>query len=493
MSDRSEPDIERRYGPQAAEEWRLVLRHFELAGGFALIVLTVPDRLAAGLCRHDLAAFLLAQGKSLTQIVAGDPQALGDLATRLLNLPDDPAAGAVWVEAVTSERAGNYPVWNEAWHRALGSLNQQRNPLRRRLNVPLLIVGAPWVAATMREIAPDLWSVRALVAMIEPDATHAALPETWQPVTGVDAFASLAETSAPPDIALAQRAAQRLRDAKGQERVLAEVLGRLAQGLGASGDWPAAEAAWREAAALRLRFGPPTEAARASAGLSQALWEQGRGQEAFDALASAVALYRSHGTRAELAGSLNNLAVLLDNLARPQDALAAASEAVAIHRSLQATQSDSPRPVLALSLSNLANMLSRLGRLEDALTAAEEALSIRRDLAEQHPGLYQADLADSLISLANIFSALGRREDALAVAEEAVARNAEAIPALLPQFSSHPDVFANIMRAMVRDYIAGCQMLGRNPDMALLASVQPMFKTFPPVNAPPVELQQSGP
>ncbi len=363
-------------------------------------------------------------------------------------------------------------------------MNQQRNPLRRRLNVPLLIVGAPWVAATMREIAPDLWSVRALVARIEPDAAHAALPQAWQPVAGVDAFASPAETSAPPDIVLAQRAAQRLREEKGQERVLAEVLGRLAQGLGATDDWPAAEAAWREAAALRLRFGPPTEAARASAGLSQALWEQGRGQEALDALASAVALYRGHGARAELAGALSNLAVLLDNLARPQDALAAASEAVAIHRSLQAGQSDSPRPALALSLNNLANMLSRLGRLEDALTAAEEALSIRRDLAARHPGLYQADLADSLISLANMLSALGRREDALAVAEEAVARNTEAIPALIPQFSSHPEVFANIMRAMVRDYIAGCQMLGRNPDMGLLTSVQPVLKTLPPGDAP---------
>jgi hypothetical protein len=44
----------RRYGQAAAGEWQRVLNHFALSEGFALIVLIVPDRDAAQLCRREL-------------------------------------------------------------------------------------------------------------------------------------------------------------------------------------------------------------------------------------------------------------------------------------------------------------------------------------------------------------------------------------------------------------------------------------------------------
>ena len=53
----------RSYGMDAAAEWQLVLRQFEFGEGFALLVVTVPDRFGAELCRGELEAYLRPDGK----------------------------------------------------------------------------------------------------------------------------------------------------------------------------------------------------------------------------------------------------------------------------------------------------------------------------------------------------------------------------------------------------------------------------------------------
>jgi len=52
--------LARRYGQTAAGEWQRVLNHFALGEGFALIILVVPDRDGAQLCRNELERLLAA-------------------------------------------------------------------------------------------------------------------------------------------------------------------------------------------------------------------------------------------------------------------------------------------------------------------------------------------------------------------------------------------------------------------------------------------------
>jgi hypothetical protein len=207
-------EIERLYGAKALEEWRLVLRQFEFEEGFAFIVLTVPDKTAARLCRNDLQAVLAARKLTLAPITPADPAELAILATTLLGIPDDHAIGALWVEAVSSEHAVDYHNWETAWGQALGSLNQQRNPLRRR-SAPLLLVGAPWLAPMVRQRAPDLWSVRALVARIDPvtldHAPGVVGGERTAQTHGARNQISGREAGSVPDPELGRRAVERLR------------------------------------------------------------------------------------------------------------------------------------------------------------------------------------------------------------------------------------------------------------------------------------------
>src|ERR1700759_776942 len=122
--------IARRYGPAAANEWQRVLAHFALGDGVSLIVLVVLDRDGARLCHAELERVLSERKQRLFSLPAQGPR---DLLLMTSSLPDQipTDADAVWLEAVVSPSAPDFPAWESAWRRALEGLNQQRNPLRR--------------------------------------------------------------------------------------------------------------------------------------------------------------------------------------------------------------------------------------------------------------------------------------------------------------------------------------------------------------------------
>jgi len=245
--------LARRYGQAAAGEWQRVLNHFALGEGFALIVLTVPDRDGGELCRRELERLLASQGNLLTRCEPVSPEELVRTATALLDSAPSPRTGAIWIAAVVPRSAPDFPDWESAWRRTLEGLNQQRNPLRRRFQCPVIITAAPWVVPLFRETAPDLWSVRSQVVRIEPDRS---LTRRWSD----EAEHPSAPTEAPPqldspDPVLALREAERLRNAPGRERDRAAMLTRAGVGLRGQGDPRAAETALREAANLLATTG----------------------------------------------------------------------------------------------------------------------------------------------------------------------------------------------------------------------------------------------
>lgn len=239
-----------RYRLDRSEDWRTLVRHFEMATGFAFIVLFVPDPEGEKVCRAALERILRERGLGIVEIPTDSPEQLEHFTLPLIDLRPGPDVGAVWVGRVVEEGAPDEAVWTEAWRLGVSRLNQFRNPLRRAFQVPLVFVTSPKLQVTIRENAPDLWSVRTLVAWVEP-----------APVEMVDVSRRVTIPERPayrPDPELAMEQVARLRATGGLDSDLSLMLHRAGLGYAARYQWHDAAAAFEEA--LALRRGPSQRA-----------------------------------------------------------------------------------------------------------------------------------------------------------------------------------------------------------------------------------------
>jgi tetratricopeptide (TPR) repeat protein len=284
-----------RYALVSLPEWQNLLRHFELSDGFAFVVLLVPDADGAEGCRQALQRFLAASDRTLLTIPFPRPDDLKELPSRLLDVETPPQVGAVWVAAVVSERADDYEAWLAAWREGTAKLNQFRNPLRGKFAVPLVFVGAPWMQEVLREMAPDLWSVRTLVVRLELLAS--AMNESVMSSRSVAASPVSPSDAAGPDPEYALKAAARMRGRPGQELQLANLLYRAGQGFLARSDWQQAEQVLSEAVALRTRHEPESVGLAESVyDLAEALRWQYDYKGAVECLEQALRIYRQVGS-----------------------------------------------------------------------------------------------------------------------------------------------------------------------------------------------------
>ena len=388
--------IARRFGADAADEWRVLLNQFVLGHGFALIVLSVPDRDGAALCRQELERFLAAGSQRLIRVEPDTPDDLGLLTPTLLNLPVESDAGAVWVSAVIGATAADFEAWNGAWRRALGSLNQQRNPFRRHFALPVIVVGAPWVAILMRDMAPDVWSVRSLSIHIEPTVTRRF--EDWdrQRTEMAEPDREQPGPTRAPDPEMALHAAKALRGQPGQERTLADLLARAAAGFAARGDWEAAERAWREAAQLYGLAGANSAAAVAWTRLGDSLVTVGNLTGAFEAFRAGMAISERLACQdpdntqwqRDYSVSHNKIGDVQVAQGDLPGALQAFRAGMAISERLARLDSRNAgwqRDVL-VSLTKLAGVAAAAGDRAEAIAQAERAVALARELVERFPG-----------------------------------------------------------------------------------------------------------
>jgi tetratricopeptide (TPR) repeat protein len=238
--------IGRRYGKAGEASWSHVLNHFALNEGFALIVLVVPDQDASDICCRELAGWLGARGKRLLDLSPGNAGALHGLASTLLAQTPASDLGCVWLGAATAESDADQFVWRDAWRWGLGTLNQHRNTLQEHFDCAVVIAGPPWLLPLFREVAPDLWSVRSIVAWLETDfdVSVPVFPlesERWEVPL------ELIGQRPAGDLNLALREVDRLREVPGKELRLAELLLRAGHGYESSGFYAQAEAMLREA------------------------------------------------------------------------------------------------------------------------------------------------------------------------------------------------------------------------------------------------------
>jgi tetratricopeptide (TPR) repeat protein len=240
-----------RYNLSASADWQAVLTSFELGTGFQFIVLLVIDEDGAEACRTELSRRLESTGKRLLEIPTGSRDELENIADPLLHTSPPPDTGAVWVSRVVHEADPEVAAWRKSWTKAVAHLNQYRNPFRRAWKVPVVFVGAPWLQVVLRENAPDVWSVRTTVAVVEP-VPQAVLAEPPR-------MMATAPAGRGPDPEMALAEVEKLRASGAPELAIARMLYRAGLGFAARYQWHEAQRAFAECLEIRLRSGPGAE------------------------------------------------------------------------------------------------------------------------------------------------------------------------------------------------------------------------------------------
>jgi tetratricopeptide (TPR) repeat protein len=278
-------EIERRYGAKAAQEWSYVLDFLELQTGFSSNLILVPDASAARVCAADLEAFLKTKGQRLEKIEFNTPHDLQEhFAPWLLEGANLDGAGAVWLASVSSAFDPKHSEWQSAWRYGAARVNERRDELIRRYQIPIFVATATWTNETIRQAAPDWWSVRSLVVSLKPEFTPSDFRPEQRERALVMGRLTLQENPSgdellDPDIAL-ETAAQ-LRGVKGEEKVLIRMLERAYQGLIYRDRYAEAEAVAREVLAVEEFMNPSIlEKADSLNNLGFALLNQGRFEEA---------------------------------------------------------------------------------------------------------------------------------------------------------------------------------------------------------------------
>lgn len=190
--------------------WLRVKQHLEWSDGFALVFIFSDQPAVAAILRERLAGIYRARVTGLELASPRSPEDLfGALLPRLLNPPayQRDLNAPVWLDLtrLTSTAPGNSPsAWQDARLQFLARLNEQREPLRRTLIRPLILVLPLAEKSRIKALAPDLWAIRrfsletgpwlALTPSTEPphptarsepfplDATGLSLVQEWQRV-----------------------------------------------------------------------------------------------------------------------------------------------------------------------------------------------------------------------------------------------------------------------------------------------------------------------
>ena len=359
----------------ASPDWQNLLHYFDLAGeGFAFIVLIVPDGDWADACRQALERYLLASRQTLQVVSFESPEEFRDgLAERLLSLEPDKETGAVWVAAAVPEAVKGYKKWAEAWRTAAARLNQYRNPLRQQLDTPLLFVGAPWIQTMLREMAPDLWSVRTLVVRIVPPVAEKRV-ETDSPSSQQSLTTDLAQGLAI-DPLFALKEAERFRGKPSKEMTLARLLARAGLGFKARYRWDEAEQALTEAIELYRRFGAETgEFASLLENIAEVLRWKTHYEQAVDNLLEALRIFQRSGDVGGEANCIESLGDIALDRSHHDEARTRYEEALPLYRQIGNVLGE------ANCIQSLGDIALRRSQHDEARTRYEEALSLYRQI-----------------------------------------------------------------------------------------------------------------
>ncbi|TKD00650.1 hypothetical protein [Polyangium fumosum] len=183
--------------PEEEEARERLLFHLENQTGFWFGLVVGDDpRPRARLC-EAAAAWCKEHGRAFV-LHEPEPDGLVQLAVELAR-GDSP--GVHWI--VADGVRGLVDVWNAGATQMLMAMNERREAYRKRLDGGIVVEGRSSLKRILREMAPDLFSIRAFIAEPgeEPKAASTDLPE-WQEPFSLASMVSADDVD--PDLALAR-------------------------------------------------------------------------------------------------------------------------------------------------------------------------------------------------------------------------------------------------------------------------------------------------
>ncbi|MBL9118126.1 MAG: NACHT domain-containing protein [Verrucomicrobiaceae bacterium] len=139
--------------------WQLLQTHLALTSQFSIVVLIAPDEWTLDQVRLAIPA-LVPEGRS-TRYIDFDPLFASShlVETLIASHEASKADFLTWLSVPSPDAPPSEPI-HGPWREAFVYLNRHRNHLPKQMQGTLVVAGTPATLVTLREYAPDFWSVR---------------------------------------------------------------------------------------------------------------------------------------------------------------------------------------------------------------------------------------------------------------------------------------------------------------------------------------------
>ncbi|OHB34035.1 MAG: hypothetical protein A2X84_12205, partial [Desulfuromonadaceae bacterium GWC2_58_13] len=416
--------------PAGENTWNEFRRQVEWAESFALIFLFSASRGPVEIFRERLDSHLRARVSRLWRLPPLEPVSCVDTVMELVRRPPEELLmlkATLWLDL-----SGRGDAWDRARTALLTRLNEHRELLRRQLHQPVVLIFPGGWRAQVRDLAPDLWAVRAY--SLDLDETGAVK------LQGASELSNDSKDTIPSHFPAEQlRAAeaqlrewQRLRETAAIDRNLLITGWRAFDAAMALKNVHFSEQIAKEtldiAHLLRERLGDLPQPLRDTSvsldKVGQASRDLGHLEEARVAFRKSLDLRLQLRTQlGDLPEILRDISVSLDNvgqvsrdLGQLKEAQDAFRESLGLRRQLRTQLGDLPEILrdISVSLDNVGQVSRDLGQLEVARDAFRESLGLRRQLRTQVGDTPQTlrDLSIALDNVAGASRALGLWENA---------------------------------------------------------------------------------
>lgn len=420
---------ERLLSAEEEEQWQELSRHVEWAERFSLIVLFVEDALLAESFKQRLQSQLQGRVSKLHVFRPLHPETLTqDIFRELQHALIPHAVVPCWLE-LHDHRS---PEWQKALDNFFARFNERRDLIRRDYPRPFIILLPLAYKSRLREIAPDLWSIRSHTDELRAAKVVPGLRLNYDRIADYKkerTFPVDEQALSRPEI----REWERVRHTDIADSELLVVTSRAFDAAFDSGQWSLAKTLTEELIKLSHKIiQSKGETAVNLHNLSVALGRLGQIEQALGHYEDAWQAYTESlqidrelkeilGATPEvlldLSISLNNVGGIDEILGRYESALTAYTESLLIRRELKEKLGATPDILrgLSISLDRMADIDKILGRYESALTAYRESLQIRHALKEKLGATSEIlrNLSISLRKVADIDKILGRYESTL--------------------------------------------------------------------------------
>jgi tetratricopeptide (TPR) repeat protein len=423
--------------PPFEAAWRKFRLAIEWSDGFSLIFIFSSDIQLVTAFRERLRSVQRLRTAPLDVFRPDSPEGLVDVVLHRIANPDakmDRLRAPWWIELAAGPRTLE---WEAARSELLARLNEQRDTVRGRTPRPLIIVLPADYGSNVRELAPDLWSIRSLVLELTSDTRVAVALLSSTPMEPGDVRSGRGAADADP-LVKEWRRLQRV-GAVGKAGEQREV---IAAGSSAAvsalrvGDYTAAtEIASTVLELARRRAHEEGDSSEALLDLAEILSIQGDvafdsgefrvAEEAFQvSLALAQQIVEQVGETPEnlrqLSRSFNNVGYVMERRGEFSAAEEAFRQALTLCQRIVEQLGETPEGMrdLSVSFNNVGRVAEWRGELAAAEAAFQESLALAQRIVKQ-VGETPEGLRDLSISFNNV-GRVAERQGELAAAEEAV-------------------------------------------------------------------------